>query len=66
MTHVDYKKCLFHPVDFKKVPYCPVNFKKVQCPLLLRPQNGRLAMSIFVVHTPTSACDVICTMSVEV
>ena len=49
---VDFKKTSCHPVDFKKVPCRPVDFKKIPCSLSLRPQKGRVAVSILVVHTP--------------
>ena len=49
---VDFKKTSCHPVDFKKVPCRPVDFKKIPCRLSLRPQKGRVAVSILVVHTP--------------
>ena len=49
---VDFKKTSCHPVDFKKVPCRPVDFKKIPCRLLLRPQKGRVAVSILMVHTP--------------
>ena len=49
---VDFKKMPCRPVDFKKVPCRPVNFKKVPYGMSLRPQKGRVAVSILGVHPP--------------
>ena len=64
MSHVDFnkgpcrrvelKKKLCRRVEFKKRPCRPVDFKKVPCRLSLRPKNGRFAVSILRVHTPSN------------
>ena len=50
---VDFKKTSCHPVDFKKTSCRPVEFKKTSCRMSLRPEKGRVAVSILRLNTPT-------------